>query len=185
MKLAILIPTLPERTPQFSWLLKELQNQCLSVEGHIGINYDDTGRHVSTGTKRNYLLNAAKLLNAEYICMVDDDDIVSPDYVSSIMEGVNQGVDVVTFNGYMTTNGAHRVDFEIRLGENYEERNGKYYRYPNHLCAFKRTLVEHVPFEDIYIGEDYRWSTKVRDLGLLKTSYHIEKQIYHYDYKTK
>lgn len=185
MKLAILIPTLPERTAQFTTLYRELQRQCMLTDGAIAIVHNDQGREVPTGTKRNYLLRDAQLLNAEYICMVDDDDNISAGYVHNIMEGVNQGVDVVTFNGYMTTNGAHRVDFEIRLGENYEERGGKYYRYPNHLCAFKRTLVEHVPFEDIYMGEDYRWATKVRDLGLLKTSYHIEKQIYHYDYKTK
>jgi len=185
MKLAILIPTLPERANQFKGIYQELQKQCLAVEGAISIIYNDSGREVSTGTKRNSLLRDARTLKAEYVCMVDDDDIISHDYVRSIMEGVNQGVDVVTFNGYMTTNGAHRVDFEIRLGENYEERGGKYYRYPNHLCAFKRELVEHVPFEDIYMGEDYRWATKIRDLGLLKTSYHIEKQIYHYDYKTK
>jgi cellulose synthase/poly-beta-1,6-N-acetylglucosamine synthase-like glycosyltransferase len=185
MKLAILIPTLPERVNQFNRLLYELQHQCNIIGGDIAVLGNSLGREVPTGTKRNLLLRDARMFKADYICMVDDDDIVSHDYVRSIMEGVYQGVDVVTFNGYMTTNGAHRVDFEIRLGENYEERNGKYYRYPNHLCAFKRTLVEHVPFEDIYMGEDYRWATKVRDLGLLKTSYHIEKQIYHYDYKTK
>jgi len=185
MKLAILIPTLPERKKVFDRLYYLLTEQCLNTEGSIGIIYNDNGREVPTGTKRNALIRDARLMDAEYICMVDDDDMVTPDYIQSIMHGVNQGVDVVTFNGYMTTNGSHRVDFEIRLGEAYEERNGKYYRYPNHLCAFKRTLVEHVPFEPIYMGEDFKWATQIRDRGLLKNSYHIDKQIYHYDYRTK
>ena len=85
----------------------------------------------------------------------------------------------------MTNNSVDRKDFVIKLNESYEERKGIYYRYPNHLCPMKKELIKDVKFEDITIGEDYKWATKIKELDLLKTEVHIDCNMYHYDYKTK
>ena len=151
------------------------------MEDKVGIViFSDSGQ-LHIGKKRNTLIEKS---TAEYVCFLDDDDTVTTDYIPEILKAIESKPDVVTFNGWMTTNGANRVDWEIRLGESYEERNGKYYRFPNHLCVFKKSLVEHVKFPDIWKGEDYVWAKKIRDLGLLKTEVHIDKQLYHYDYRT-
>jgi hypothetical protein len=89
----------------------------------------------------------------------------------------------------MTTNGANRVDWEIRLGHPYEAttRDGKefYLRFPNHIVPIKREKALQVKFPDVTMGEDYAWAKKIHDQKLLKTEYIIDRIIYHYDYRTK
>lgn len=183
MKLSLLIPTLPE--PESQTYLRRLNAildpQIEKYAGQVNKIIDERGRHIPTGTKRNDMI---AYCDAEYFAFVDCDDVVSKHYVKRLLEGIDAGADVVTFCGMMLTNGAHKVDFVIKLGERYEERNGKYYRWPNHLCCFKRELVEKIKFPPVWNGEDYQWSRKINDLGILKTEHHITEQLYTYEYVT-
>lgn len=182
--LSILIPTLPEQESQqyLRRLNLIIDPQIAKFHGRVNKLIDERGRHIPTGTKRNDLIANS---DSDYFVQIDCDDIVSSDYVRRIMEGIDKGVDVINFCGKMTTNGGHPVDFIIKTGEAYEERGGKYYRFNNHLCAFKREVVEKIKFPPIWIGEDYQWAKKIHDLKLIKTEHHIPSQIYHYDFKTK
>jgi glycosyltransferase involved in cell wall biosynthesis len=182
MKLAILIPTLPEPESQkyLQRLNAILDPQIAKYAGQVTKIIDERGRHVPTGTKRNDMI---AYCDADYMAFCDCDDVISKHYVKRLMEGIDKGVDVVTFCGWMTTDGAHRVDFIIKLGEKYEERGGKYYRFPNHITCMKRELVEKIKFPPVWNGEDYQWSKRINDLGLLKTEHHITDQLYHYDFK--
>lgn len=182
--LSILIPTLPERHEQFcqvrDFLISICPDEYMSL---VEILKDPRGPEITTGEKRNDLIKRA---HGEYFVFVDDDDELHPDYIKDILDAICSGADVITFNGYMTTDGADRVDFELRLRHPYkaEIRNGKeiYLRYPNHIVPMRRELVKHVKFEHITKGEDYKWATKIRELGLLKTERVIEKDLYHYKY---
>ena len=144
------------------------------------------------GEYRNGLINQAK---GEYVVFIDDDDWVADSYVADIVSAINTHLidktgisltppDVITFRGWMTTNGQSRVDWIIKVGEDYCERDGKYYRYPNHLCPIKKKIALMVPFKDINHGEDYQWATALKNKDLLKTSVHIDKELYHYRYTT-
>lgn len=179
MKLSILICTLPERVEFFKRLFTSLSAQKTP---DVEICFDERDNSVPTGLKRNDLI---KNSTGEYFCFIDDDDNVSSDYITLIMDGISKGVDVVTFCGWMTTNGSSKIDFVIKLGEAYEKRNGKYFRFPNHLCPMRRSVVDGIRFPDIWMGEDYAFAKKIADRKILKTEHHIEKQIYHYDFKTK
>jgi glycosyltransferase involved in cell wall biosynthesis len=181
-KLAILIPCLPEPESQkyLQRLNAILDPQIAKYAGQVTKIIDERGRHVPTGTKRNDMI---AYCDADYMAFCDCDDVISKHYVKRLMEGIDKGVDVVTFCGWMTTDGAHRVDFIIKLGEKYEERGGKYYRFPNHITCMKRELVEKIKFPPVWNGEDYQWSKRINDLGLLKTEHHITDQLYHYDFK--
>lgn len=182
MKLSLLIPTLPE--PESQTYLRRLNAildpQIEKYAGQVNKIIDERGRHIPTGTKRNDMI---AYCDAEYFAFVDCDDVVSKHYVKRLLEGIEAGADVVTFCGWMTTDGAHRVDFIIKLGEKYEERGGKYYRFPNHITCMKRELVQKVKFPPVWNGEDYQWSKRINDLGLLKTEHHITDQLYWYDFK--
>jgi glycosyltransferase involved in cell wall biosynthesis len=182
MKLAILIPTLPEPESQkyLQRLNAILDPQIEKYSGQVTKIIDERGRHVPTGTKRNDMI---AYCDADYFSFVDCDDVVSKHYVKKLLEGIEKEVDVVTFQGWMTTDGAHRVDFIIKLGEKYEERGGKYYRFPNHLTAMKRELVERFKFPPLWNGEDYQWAKRIDELCILKTEHHIEDQLYWYDFK--
>ena len=176
MILSILICTLPERAEKLKRLLDILRPQ-LTCE--VQILTDDRGRHITTGQKRNDLLHKAIGI---YSVFVDDDDIVSHDYVAKILKAASHNPDCITFKGWMTTNGYSRVNFVLRLGEKYEERNGIYYRFPNHIVPIKTQIGRQVAFENITHGEDYKWALQIKDRNLIKTEYHIDSELYHYDY---
>jgi hypothetical protein len=179
--LSILIPTLPERYSLLKRLQSILLPQVANFNSRIVIHYNDAGRQSTIGEKRNSLMSRVQ---TEYSVFIDDDDKVSHDYVSQIMSAIEKNTDVITFNGYMTTNGSQRKNFVIKLGERYEERNNVYYRFPNHLCPMRTKLVRHILFPHIVAGEDYAWARMIHDRRLLKTSVHIEKELYHYDFNS-
>lgn len=185
MKLSILIPTLnePESIRYLARLRSILDPQVAKYPGQVEIRIHDGGRSIPTGTKRNELIKNSE---GEYFSEIDCDDVVPSYYVDEFMKGIALGVDVISFVGFMTTNGQSRKEFTIRIGEKYEERNGKYYRYPNHLCCFRRQAVEKVKFRPLWHMEDYYYATEIRDKRLLKSEYHIDdKWMYHYDYRPK
>jgi hypothetical protein len=183
MKLAILIPTLPEtRNINLLQRLRDRIDKQVEKYPDVRITINDAPRSMPTGTKRNQLISISGA--SEYFCFIDDDDMVSHNYVSLIMEAIEKSPDVITFNGWMTTDGNRRQDFEIRLGEKYEERNGKFYRYPNHLCVYKREKVSHVKFPATWQQEDYIWATEIKNKGLLKTEVHIDQDLYWYDFQS-
>lgn len=175
----ILICTLPERRDKLKRLTTTLDIQKAKYNGIVNYKVHDAGRSMTTGTKRNQLIEQSQ---SDYFSFCDDDDMVSDQYVDSIMRAIEQRPDVVTFNGYMTTNGKQRRNFTIKLGEKYEERDGQYYRFPNHLCAFKRDKVRHIKFPDQYVQEDWHWAKSIHDKGLLKTEVHINADLYWYDF---
>lgn len=177
--LSILICTLPERAAQCAQLVSSLNRHN---PGGVEVLTDASPRHVPTGQKRNMLVARS---SGAYFSFIDDDDEV-PDYYSQrIIQAIETGPDVVTFNGWMTTDGVARKDFTIKLGEKYEERNGRYYRFPNHLCAFRREAVRGIQFPHIWEQEDYQWAKAINDRKLLKTEVHIEEPMYHYRYSSK
>lgn len=180
-KLSILIATLPLRA---HFLARIIDNLGALPEG-VEILVDNRDKQVPTGTKRNDLISRSK---AEYVVFVDDDDYVTPDYVSSIVEALNANPDCVTFCGWYTENGRNHLDWTIKLGEKYEARteDGKYqiFRWPNHLAVIRRSIALQIKFPDIWHGEDYKWSEQLMKSRLLQTEVHIPKKLYHYQYIT-
>lgn len=180
MILSILIPTLPERA-------KLLQRVCEHLgafnTGEVEILTDHRGREVTTGKKRNELIEKAKGL---YVVHVDDDDFPQTGYIEMILNAIkeNNYPDCITFNGFYNEDGGPRINFTIKLGEKYEARNGHVYRWPNHLCPMKKAIAQSVKFPDKTKGEDYEWSKQIADRRLLKTSFHIDKDLYFYEYKS-
>lgn len=149
------------------------------VERHsdVEIRINDAGRSMPTGKKRNELIKNSE---GEYFVQIDCDDIVPMYYVDELLKAIEQGPDVISFVGEMITDGVRRNDFTIKLGSKYEEKHGHYYRFPNHLCCYKRSVVEHVKFPEIWMQEDYKWALSIQHL--LKSEVHINKKMYTYDF---
>lgn len=148
---------------------------------------DNRSSIVSTGQKRNDLIARAQ---GDYVSFIDDDDFVTDDYVFWLLSGIEKEPDVVTMKGFMTTNGGARVEWIIKLGERYEARKDadgitRYYRFPNHLCAMKKSKIINFKFPHKWHGEDYEFALKIHESGVLKSEAHIDKQLYHYDFSTK
>ena len=182
MKLSILICSLPE--PYYSTKLDRLMGLLKSqaVGKSVEIIVDDAGRQTPTGTKRNNLIGRA---SGDYVVFVDSDDLVSDSYINDILRSLESLPDCVTMRGWMTTNGINRREWTIKLGSGYYEKDGHYYRWPNHLAVMKKSLIQNIPFPPIWQQEDYQWSKQINDRKILKTEVHIDKPIYHYDYWDK
>lgn len=177
-KLSILICSLNEREAMRNQLLQQLRNQK-TEEVEILVEVDNGDMLI--GDKRNLLLKRAK---GDYVCFVDDDDSVSSDYVAKILKSVEDGPDCCGIEGTMTTNGRRPKKFIHSLRyKMWFEKNGVYYRNPNHLNPIKREIALKVGFTGKSHGEDRDFSKSV--LPHLKTETYIQGPIYTYKYITK
>lgn len=179
MILSILICTMPKRAIYLDRLLKVLN---LQVTNDVEIIIESDVGKIPTGQKRNILKKKAK---GKYIVYVDDDDMVSNDYVNEILNAAKKNPDVITFEGFMTTDSKQRRKFILGLEyTTWFEANGIYYRSPNHIVPIKKSCIENIWFPNKYTAEDADFSRLIVTSKCLKTSVHIQKELYHYDYKT-
>lgn len=178
MILSLLIPTMPSRRTLFERLLLDLRTQVLKCGKEVEILADAGDGTV--GAKRQRLIEKAQ---GDYVAFIDDDDGVDPLYLQHILEALKLNPDVVGFNGVMTTNGTRPKKFNIKKGNQYDERGGVYYRYNNHLCPVKRSIALQVGYKDMGHGEDFEYATRLKEF--IKTEVFIDQSLYYYRYLTK
>jgi hypothetical protein len=102
--LSILIPSIPERNKQLATLLTEVYRQYDELVPHIPylgdveILIDDTKRYLdgglSIGKKRESLIERAE---GKYLCFLDDDESIAPNYLETLVRLCCERKDVVTF----------------------------------------------------------------------------------------
>lgn len=179
VKLAILIPTLVSRTKMLNRLLAELDKQRKGKDV-IVILHSDNGER-TTGAKRNELIQAAVGAQAEYIAFVDDDDMVSRNYIDLNLEGCASGRDCNSLMGriYFKGNPGNPFHHSI-IYDHWFQDSKMYYRNPNHLNCIRLDKIKDIPFRDQTIGEDGHWSIDIQKAGVLKTEHEIKEIIYHY-----
>jgi glycosyltransferase involved in cell wall biosynthesis len=180
MKLSILIPTLESRREKFDALCQVLFDQINSnpeIDHHDILFHTirDAGQ-MSIGVKRQRLLEQAQ---GDYICFIDDDDMVPDDYVAKILNAIESEPDCCSLTGelHWPNGGIERFEHSIDY-DKWEKKDNVYLRYPNHLNAVKRELALQVGFKDLRHGEDRDYSDRLKPL--LKTEAKIEGVIYHY-----
>jgi len=192
-RLSILICSLTKRAS----LLRRLK-VCLSsqITNAVEVISHVDGGKLSIGQKRNNLLSEAV---GDYVAFIDDDDLVSNDYISKILTAIESKPDCCSLRGEIT----HTMRIEVMQrgakGRMYRKRNlqrqkhifihslkydhwfekeGYYFRCPNHLNAIKRTIAKKVGFPHKDSGEDRNFSLRV--YPLLKTEVEIKGVIYYY-----
>lgn len=176
--LSILVCSLIERSSKFlSPLLESLEKQIKNKPVEIIVFSDNAKRPI--GKKRNDCL---LLSQGEYVCFVDDDDRISDDYVSLILNSINKNPDVIVFDAEISFNGENKKMVKYGKEFNYCELNNVYYRHPNHLMVHKKNnIVEY--YKEIKTGEDDEWAFRM--LKHIKTQERIDKILYYYDYNTE
>lgn len=176
--LSILICSLNDRQKSLSILLSELRRQKTK---DIEILVESDGGEMMIGDKRNILLENS---SGKYVSFIDDDDDISPDYVSKVLKAIKKEPDCCGLEGTITTNGRRPKKFIHSLQyKKWFEKNGIYYRNPNHLNAIKREIALKVGFSSKSHGEDRDFSMAV--LPYLKTEEYISGPIYFYKYVKK
>jgi hypothetical protein len=178
--LSVLICSLHERKEYLLRLIGVLRPQ-LNEETEVKLCID--GRQATTGDKRNDLLESA---TGKYVVFIDDDDLVSDDYVESILQAAKQDADAIVFKGWMTTNSKNKKAFSLSKDHPYTTtKDGVYLRYPNHIVPIRSSIAKQFKFPGKVFGEDYVWATLIHNSRLIKTETKIDKDLYYYLYNSK
>jgi hypothetical protein len=170
MRLSILIPTLPQRKKMFNILYKNLMAQIDFVHtthpslGQVEILFDSSKKFLkgglSVGAKRDALKCRA---TGDYLVFVDDDDIVAPNYLESVLRLSESNPDIITFRSlYKSSTYWGIVDMNLNHSEN-EQMNDTTIvkRQPFHVCPIRTSIAQQHSFPDINNAEDWGWMVKV------------------------
>lgn len=184
MILSILICTLPNRRSMFEVLYGKvlLQLALCNSTNLVEVLWDDS-TNIPTGRKRNMLIDKSK---GDFIVFIDDDDEISDDYISSILEAINKNpnADCIGLEGYITFDGGRRKDWSISINHgHWHETPTHYLRTPNHISPVKRSIAAQCKFPEISYGEDMEYSKRI--FPLCKTEIYINKNLYHYKFITQ
>lgn len=182
--LSILICTIEGREKFYDRLQSELirQIKAYNLIGEVQIlNSKDRRGENSIGWKRNLL---SQNCEGSHSMFVDDDDMLSPDALLLIVNMIKSSdPDVISLDGILTTDGKNPKSFIHSLAyKEWFEKDGIYYRPPNHLNPMRSSIAKQFKFPDISHGEDKDWSMQICKSGLLKTEFSIGKPYYFYDY---
>lgn len=178
LALSVLVCSVAERfgdTPVIDQLWKQAKGYPVEV-----IVLTDN-RSMSIGRKRNQLIASAV---GEYVVFVDDDDMVSDDYIVTILDAARSGADVLPFRLDYIRNGKkhwtvhqslHYTDMAVDPTQVYRRpiRNS-----PRHTCAVKRDIAERLPFADASYNEDSDWAQRLLEVAV--TERVINKTLYFY-----
>jgi len=184
-RLSVLIPTIDGREQLLNRLCEVLKPQADEHNVILMILKDD--KQITTGEKRNIMIEGCI---TKYCVFVDDDDVVSSDYLSHIIRGIDTGADAIGFKGVITSDGRNPNTFihSDRYSKWYEERTAKgivYCRPINHICPIKTEIARQIKYKHITFGEDKDYSDRLKQSGLIRREYFIDHEIYFYQYTSK
>ena len=182
--LDILICTISERKAVFDRVYNNISEQIKKggYEANVRIIFDGEEK-ISIGAKRNKLVAAS---SAEYLCFVDDDDNVSPEYVAVLVAAIGKcDVDAVGMFGsiLISPNNWKKFEHDLRHKEYTTNQNDGtiYYRPPNHLNPIRRSIVVRYPFIDESHGEDSDYALRIcKDRAIGSCRMATENSIYYY-----
>lgn len=160
--LSLLVPTMPSRRELLERLLKILHAQAAAHPREVEILVDPRER-VTIGAKRNALLQRSV---GRFVASIDDDDLVSDDYVARILEALKKtpDADCAAFCGVMSTDGtgADYFHHSIQYAARRQLPSGAYEGPPEHRNAVRRDLALAVGFPNISFGEDQDFAKRLR-----------------------
>lgn len=189
LQLSILIATLPEYEKMFTKLYNNLASQitmCQTVHptlGDVEIVVNAGKRHteggLSIGKKREALVKEAK---GRYLCFLDYDETISPEYVEQLLRLCYQDADVCTFRVLVKMGTFWTVvDMKLENKENEQITPERIVnRPPWHVCAVRSVYAKMFEFPDLSNAEDFVWMEDV--LTLCKTEAHTDRILYQYNH---
>jgi hypothetical protein len=189
--LSILIPSIPNRYGILSKLASELYKQKLYMQtfhsslGEIEIVIDGSERFLdgglSIGKKREKLVDAA---NGSYLCFLDDDESIAPNYMEMLVRMCNENKDVCTFRSLAKLDNYWTV-IDMGLGKPNQQANPNWIVHRNawHICPVKSNWAKLHTFDDINYGEDWKWFEQV--LKHCETEAHTDAIIHSYQHSTQ
>jgi hypothetical protein len=172
-ELSILIPTVSARASLLSRLLWTLQPQ-LSPDVEVLIVRDRP-----MGEAFNKLFAEAQ---GRLGVIVDDDDLVTPEYVQTVVESA-MGADYIGYRMLYTISGCYR---EVYVSDPTRAAHQPYrldvtLRHVAHHCPILVKQAQKYQFGQDY-GADYHWVMQLIEDGYPHNPVYIDQALYHYDY---
>ena len=186
MHLSILIPTIETRRTQcellMQFLISQYENMGLILGSDIEILVARDNKEISIGAKRQLLLEMAK---GEYIVFIDDDDWVSDDYIRQIYRRlIVLKPDTIGFNIECSGTKGKTAQVSNTYDDWADNVNGfDYVRTPYQKSPIKREIALQIGYKDMRFAEDYDYSKRLKQSGLIKSEVLIHKTLYFYRYK--
>lgn len=136
---------------------------------------------MTTGAKRNYLMDQARQLGATYVANVDDDDLVAPNYIDIGLKTMEGDYDCAELWGQYYENNKMMNPFHHSIIHDHWWQDSKfYYRNPNHLNFIKLSLLDGIRYKDKTVGEDGHFSIDIQKAGVLKKEMPVKQILYYY-----
>lgn len=186
--LSVLICSVPERSEMLRGILKKLEDQKKPIrEYHKALGQFEflvnsgnrfTNGGLSIGAKRQALLDESK---GNYVCYLDDDEDISPDYLETILRLCYERKDVGTFRSLAKLSNSWAL-VDMRMGNPQEQINADKitFRPPWHVCPVKSEFAKLCRFENSNYGEDWDWFSQV--LIHCQTEAHTDRIIHQYNH---
>lgn len=176
---AILVPTISQREPLFLRLLGVLLPQLYAYDGRVRVIAWRNDGEPRLAEIRDLMINT---VDAEYVSFVDDDDLVSADYVSRIADALDKRPDHVGFKLEYTTDagGCEIVDHSLKHGRWHRDGMGNLLRDFTHIDPVRRDHASRGRFARARPGgaEDRAWVKQVRPF--LFSEEYVDAVLYHY-----
>lgn len=175
MKFQILILTQRSRSEFLEQLLSVLEPQIAALgirkfdQVDIAVIRDEgLPKGWQIGDKREW---ARQLSGGEYICFVDSDDLVAPDYIARILPLLD-GIDYLGWEQECWIDGKKdpRRDWHSLEAKGWFDTPSAFHRDINHLNPMRRELALQKSMSGD-VGEDMRWADAMRPL--VKTEHFI------------
>lgn len=190
--LSILMPTIPERLKKFNKLFTKVATQVYDLHkthptlGEVSLSYNDKEKYLnggpSIGWKRQELVDTA---DGKFLCFLDDDEDIAPNYVETLVRLCQSDPDVVTFRNLTKTDFYWTmVDMSLKNPTNEEATPDRIVkRLPWHVCPVKSEYAKRYKFDDSNYGEDWKWFEQV--LTHCKTEAHTDAILHQYNHSAK
>ena len=195
MKLSILICSIYKREDQLAELLESLFIQVYEEFEYSTFTILQTlfrkyttkdieilvaldNKQLTVGAKRNLLLSKA---GSTYSVFIDDDDVVTDDYIKSLLWAIKTNYDVICFQViYNPAHAAHKlVKYSSKFNKDAETKD-YYQRLPNHLMCIKTDIAKKVKYPNIRRGEDAEYAKRLKPH--IKTEGQINRILYYYNF---
>jgi glycosyltransferase involved in cell wall biosynthesis len=171
--LSLLIPGVPKHLSATVRLLNVLQAQD-DPRLEVIMHYDNM--RVPLGKKRNAMAAQAR---GKFVAHIDDDDLVTDDFVSRLLPECEADVDLIAYDATCSLNGAPEFRVITQLGAQNQQPNhlpgGRYtdiVRTPWTWCLWRRDIAQLCKHPDRSNTEDADWLAQA--LPLVKTHRKID-----------
>ena len=190
---SILIPTLPERIGFLEKLLEKLHKQLQDKPVELIVFGDNRRRPV--GDKRNLMMD---ICQGEFLTHLDDDDLVSDDYVDCILKQLGETPDIDVLCISSQADLGDEMPFTVRTSLEFENEDSNIkkkkiahneYDYrpdirrkPWHWCVWKTEIARKGRFPAAFLGEDWIWVQQV--IPLCKKEMILDRVLHYYFYRS-